>query len=686
MANRLALETSPYLLQHQHNPVDWFAWGDEAFAEARRLDKPILLSVGYSACHWCHVMERESFEDPAIAALMNELFVCIKVDREERPDVDSIYMQAVQAMTGQGGWPMTVFCTPRGVPYFGGTYFPPEDRMNTRGLPYVLRAAEQAYRERRDAVDATGEQLRAVLTPPRLRDEGEIAVAQLEEACRHLVEQTDRRSGGFGRAPKFPHPAALDLLLRRYHATGDRALWDAVEITLDRMARGGVYDQLGGGFHRYSVDGGWAVPHFEKMLYDNAQLAPVYLHAFQLSGEERWRHVCVETLDWALREMRLPEGGFASAQDADSEGEEGRFFVWTPEQLHDVLDEADANFAARLFGVVPGGNFEHGATVLSLPYPLEQVAEALGLDAAALRERLDGIRHRLLQARDRRVHPARDGKVVTSWNALMLRALAESGAVLERDDYLDAARHCAAFLLEHLVVDGVLHRTWKDGRAKVTGFLEDVAALADALLTLYEAGGEAPFFREAEHLCGEMLARFHDPVSGFYDTAVDAEPLLVRPRTLDDNAVPAGQSMAALAMLRLHVFTGEERWHNAALEVVRPLAPAMARSPLGLANLGWALDLALADPREVAIVGDPADAATHALLRAVRESFDPARVLAWGAADGVPLMQDRGTVDGRPAAYVCRHFTCEAPVTDVEALRAQLSAGGPGLTGASTPV
>jgi uncharacterized protein len=674
MPNRLAGETSPYLLQHRDNPVDWWPWCDEAFEEARRLDRPVLLSVGYSACHWCHVMAHESFENPGIAAVQNELFVNIKVDREERPDVDGIYMQAVVALTGQGGWPMTVFLTPRGVPFYGGTYFPPEDRMQMRGFPSILRAVAQAYREQREAVDQTGGQLRQALAPPRL-PEGELSAEPLDEACRRLVEDTDPRHGGFGRAPKFPHAAALDLLLRRYRASGDATLWQAATVTLDRMARGGIYDQVGGGFHRYSVDGQWAVPHFEKMLYDNAQLAPVYLHAWQLSSEERWRRVATEVLDYALREMRLPGGGFASSQDADSEGEEGRFFVWTPAQLREVLGDEDGALAARIFGVVPGGNFEHGATVLSLPFPLEQVAVTLDLDSPAMREQVDEIRGRLYAAREQRVHPGRDDKVVTSWNALMLRALAEAGGALDRPDYVEAARALASFLLDQLVRDGVVLRTWKDGAAKITGFLEDVATLVDALLTLYEVTGEPRWYASAHQLAGGMVERYYEPSAGFYDTAVDGDPLLIRPRTLDDNAVPAGRSTAALALLRLALLSGESRWREVAERTVAPLAAAIGRAPVGLGNLAWALDLALADTREVAVAGDAGAADTREMVRAVLGGWHPWRVLAWGEADGVPLLADRPPVGGRATAYVCRGFVCDAPTTDVEELRVALGEG-----------
>jgi uncharacterized protein len=677
MPNRLGTESSPYLLQHAGNPVDWWPWGEEAFSEARRLDRPVLLSVGYSACHWCHVMAHESFENEQIAAVMNELFVNIKVDREERPDVDSVYMQAVQAMTGSGGWPMTVFLTPQGVPFFGGTYFPPEDRGGMRGFPFVLRAAADAYHNRKDAVSQAGEQLRQALAPPRLPAGDEPTAAQLDQAANALVEMTDRRHGGFGGAPKFPHAAAIDLLLRRHRASGDARLLDAALISLDRMARGGICDHVGGGFHRYSVDAQWSVPHFEKMLYDNAQLAPVYLHAHQLTGDARWRRVCEQALDYVVGEMRLAAGGFASTQDADSEGEEGRFFVWTPQQLRDALgSDDDAALAARVFGVSDAGNFEHGATVLSLPYPLEQVASSLGVDEAELRARLDRIRARLYEVREQRVHPGRDDKVVTSWNALMLGAFAEAGAALARSDYVDVARDCATFLLDSVARDGRLLRTWKDGAAKIDGFLEDYSFLCDALLSLYQATGEPRWFAESQRIALDMLDRFYDPVGGFYDTAIDAQPLLVRPKSLDDNALPAGQSMAAHALLRLHAYTGEDRWRSTALAVVSPLAPAVARSPLALGNLGWALELAVTPVREVAVAGSPDSDDTSALVRTVAERFDSARVLAWGQADGVPLMEGRSPVDGRAAAYVCRNFACERPVTEPAELAALLDARG----------
>ena len=636
----------------------------------------MLLSVGYSACHWCHVMAHESFEDQATAELMNELFVNIKVDREERPDVDSVYMQAVQALTGGGGWPMTVFLTPDGSPFYGGTYFPPAPRHGMPAFAQVLRAIAEAYRTQRDVVASTGEQLRSVMTGPVLAPGEPPGLEQLDLAAALLLEQHDPRDGGFGGAPKFPHPAAIDLLLRRRRHTGDRAALDAALFSLDRMARGGIHDQLAGGFHRYSVDARWAVPHFEKMLYDNAQLAPVYLHAYQLGAGDEARRVVEATLDWALREMRLDGGGFASSQDADSEGEEGRYFVWTPAQLGEALGAEDGALAARLLGVTERGNVEGGASVLSLPRPLAAQASELRLEEPVLRERLDGLRARLLEVRRRRTPPARDDKVLTSWNALMVGALAECGAALGRLDWVAAGRDCAVFLLGHLrSADGTLLRTWRDGAAKIPAFLEDHAFLADALVRLHEATGEERWVHEARALVDTAVQRFHVPGEGWFDTAADADPLTVRPRTIDDNPIPAGQSTMARALLRLHALTGESDLVELAEAIVAPLGAAVARSPLALASLAEAVELLVRPVREVAVVGEPDDPGTQRLLGVVREGFHPEAVLAWGGG-AVPLLRDRPALGGRPTAYVCSGFSCQAPVVEPDRLRAQLAVTG----------
>ena len=671
MSNRLAQETSPYLLQHAQNPVDWYPWGDEAFARARELDRPMLLSVGYSACHWCHVMAHESFENAEIAALMNELFVNVKVDREERPDVDSVYMQAVVAISGHGGWPMTVFLTPAGEPFFGGTYYPPADRAGLRGFPYVLNAVATAYRDQRDQVLTSAAQVRSMLAPPQL-PEGALSTATLDAASARLLEQADPRHGGFGGAPKFPHPAATDFLLRRFLATRDRRLLDAALLGLDAMDRGGIHDQLGGGFHRYTVDATWTIPHFEKMLYDNAQLACVYLHAYQVTGEVRWRAVVEDVLDHALRELRLAGGGFASSQDADSPGGEGSYFVWTPQQLRSVLGEDDAALAGRVFGVTDSGNFEHATTVLTVPYPWAQLARALGRDERALRDDVERIRNLLLSARQERPAPATDTKVLTSWNALMLGALAAAGAALQRVDYLDAARECAAFLLRELRPDGVLLRTWRNGRAKIGGFLEDSAFLADALVSLYEAGGDVAHLDAARELAGDCLRRFaSDGV--LYDTAAGTDELLVRPRTIEDNPIPAGQSALASAMLRISALDGDAEMRDAALRIVTSMAQAVAHSPLAVCAMACAMDRALAPSREVAIVGAPDDDRTRALVATVHRHWLPDGVVAWGGGD-VALLTDRPPVDGRAAAYVCANFTCRRPVTTPDHLEEALGA------------
>jgi uncharacterized protein YyaL (SSP411 family) len=690
MGNRLATQTSPYLRQHADNPVDWYPWGEEALRRARDEDRPILLSIGYSACHWCHVMAHESFEDPRVAALMNELFVCIKVDREERPDLDAIYMQAVQAMTGQGGWPMTVFLTPEGAPFYGGTYFPPETRGGLPGFPTVLRAAHDAYRNRRHDVERAAREAAASLTARPLPPGEEPSLGTVTAAVARLIAQADRRHGGFGSAPKFPHPEAFELLLRRGVLGGDREAADVALTSLRRMAEGGIRDHLGGGFHRYSVDAEWRVPHFEKMLYDNAQLATVYLHAAQLSGDEVMREAATSTLDYLVREMRLPGGGFASSQDADSEGMEGRYYVWTPAEIAAALTSAeDAQLACRFFGVTGSGSFEGGRSVLRVVEPLDSMAGDLGTTSAQLTERLHGIRSRLLAARARRAPPGRDDKVVTAWNALTVRAFAEAGMALGRPDYVDIAQNCGRFLISALIVDGRLRRSWLEGPAQVGGFLDDVAGLGDALLTVYEATGEPEWFGRAVALADDAATRFRDPERGYFDAAADAEPLLVRLRGLEDNPLPAGQSLAARLFLRLAGLTGEERWRSRALEILRPLTGAIARIPLALGSLACVADHFVAGSEEIAVVGARGAPATRALLAEIWPRYDPYRVLAWGPEDSVPLLAGRGLVGGRPAAYVCRRFTCAAPVTDPELLAVQLAsptAAGSSLRAAGAPV
>jgi uncharacterized protein len=641
MPNRLAGETSPYLLQHKDNPVDWFPWGEEALSRARENDRPLLVSVGYSACHWCHVMERESFEDPQIAELMNERFVPIKVDREERPDIDAICMEACQAMTGRGGWPLNAFLTPEGVPFYAGTYFPPEQRHGMPSWRMVLLAIAEAWEARREEIRRqSGELVQVLGATARLEPSAEpITEEPLQRAIASLRESYDELGGGFGGPPKFPQGPLLELLLAR----GEREMSLG---TLRAMAAGGIYDQIGGGFARYSVDATWTVPHFEKMLYDNALLAPAYLHAWQVSGEERFREVCCETLDWALREMRGPEGGFCSALDADSEGVEGKFYVWTLEELRDVLgeryDEAVAYFGPR--------QFEHG-----------YVLEARGPAPPDLPE----IRARLLEARAERVRPGLDDKRLTSWNALMISALAQAGAVLGRDDYLDAAVSCAEFLLtERRDRDGRLMRT-----PKVSAFLDDHAFLVDALITLYESTFDPRWYRDAIALADTMVARFCDQErGGFFTTSDDHEQLAARRKDLEDSPIPSGNSAAAYALLRLALLSGEGKYERHGLGVLRLLYPLAVRHPHAFGHLLRAADFYLAPVREVAIVGPEADG----LVRVVRDSFRPHLVLAGGDQNGVPLLEGREPVDGRAAAYVCEHFICQAPVTSAEELAAAL--------------
>jgi uncharacterized protein len=642
MANRLADETSPYLLQHKDNPVDWYPWGEEALARAREEDRPILLSIGYSACHWCHVMERESFEDEQTARLMNERFVPIKLDREERPDLDSIYMEACQAMTGQGGWPLNVFLTPEQVPFYAGTYFPPEARMGMPSWRQVLAAVAEAWEDKRDEIRAGGERIAerlrggAVLSP----SQREVDASALDAAVDRLAQTYDRVHGGFGVAPKFPPASAIELLLRRGET-------EMSAHTLRRMASGGIYDQVGGGFARYSVDTQWLVPHFEKMLYDNALLARAYLHGWQVTGDELFRTVCEETLDWALRELRGPEGGFHSALDADSEGEEGRFYVWTLDELREVLgDEADA--AIAWFGVTERGNFE-GRNILT---------RGEGDPPPDLGE----WRRTLYDARAQRVWPGLDDKRLTSWNALMISALAEAGAVLERDDYLDAARATAEFLLGDLRdSDGRLLRSWKDGTAKLNAYLEDHAYLLEALLTLYEASFEPRWFEAARELADTMIERFADPEQGgFFETSADHERLIARRKDLEDHPIPAGNSSAAYGLLRLAALTGEHEYERHAESVLRLLWELAPKHPQAFGHLLQALDFHLARTREVALVGDD----DGELARTVRSRFRPHLVLAGGDPDGVPLLAGREPVEGRAAAYVCENFACKLPVTE----------------------
>ncbi|MBV8955974.1 MAG: thioredoxin domain-containing protein [Solirubrobacterales bacterium] len=651
MANSLAAETSRYLLQHKDNPVDWFAWGEEALELARTRDIPLLVSIGYSACHWCHVMEHESFEDPDIASVMNERFVCIKVDREERPDIDAICMEACQAMTGHGGWPLNAFLTPEKVPFYAGTYFPPESRQGLPSWRQVLLAVAEAWQDRREEIRQQSERVVASLgATARIQPSSEpIREELLSRAVSNLRASYDGINGGWGGAPKFPAASTIELLLAR----GEREM---SLFTLRAMANGGIYDQIGGGFSRYSVDARWTVPHFEKMLYDNALLARAYLHGWQASGEPRLRKVCCETLDWALRELRGPEGGFCSSLDADSEGVEGKYYVWRFDELRDVVGPSDAAPAVDYFGASERGNFEHGLNVLEARGPVP--------------ERLAEIKAALFEARSRRVRPGLDDKRLTAWNALMISVLAEAGAVLDRSDYVDAAVACASFLLSKLRdADGRLLRTWKDGRGRLNAYLEDHAFLLEALITLYESTFEPRWYHEAVRLADALIERFSDEErGGFFTTAVDHEALAARRKDLEDTPIPSGNSAAALGLLRLALLSGEGRYERYALGVLRLLFELAVRHPHAFGHLLQAADFYLAPVREVAIVGPD----SRPLERVVRSEYRPHLVLAGGPADGVPLLENRAPVNGRAAAYVCEHFVCQAPVTTPEDLAAAL--------------
>jgi uncharacterized protein YyaL (SSP411 family) len=691
--NRLISETSSYLLQHAHNPVDWYPWCDEALQKARQEDKPILLSIGYSACHWCHVMERESFENEQIAASMNQHFVCIKVDREERPDIDSIYMQALQAMTRQGGWPMTMFLTPEGKPFYGGTYFPPQDRSYGRGarmpgFPSILVNVAKAFHEHRQEIEEQASEL-----TEHLQEQSNALLRRnvrsfahspapnkdlLSLAGKKLEETFDRIDGGFGNAPKFPNAMALEFLLRlhlhRAHNEISTPLepdkpseLEMVELTLQRMANGGIYDQLGGGFHRYAVDDHWLVPHFEKMLYDNALLSRIYLHTYLVTHNTFYRRIVEETLDYVVREMTSPEGSFYSTQDADSEGVEGKFFLWTPSEVEQELAPQDAKLFEAYYDVTAGGNFE-GKNILHVPHATNEVAQAARVDVDALQVSLESSRKTLFAVRERRVKPDRDEKILTSWNGLMLRSFAEAARYLKRPDYLQVATQNAEFLLGRLRQDGRLLRSYKDGRARLNAYLEDYVFLADGLLALYEASFEPRWFHEARNLVDQAIALFADEQrGGFFDTGSDHETLINRPKDIMDNATPAGNSVAMDVLLKLAAFTGETSYRQRADDYLQSVADNLVQYPQFFGHALGALDFALSASKEIAIVGSLQQDDTQALLNVVNAYYLPTSVLAC-MSEGiqgklVPLLADRATKEGHATAYVCQNFACQSPVT-----------------------
>jgi uncharacterized protein YyaL (SSP411 family) len=655
MANRLANATSPYLLQHAENPVEWWEWGPEAFAEAKRRDTPIFLSVGYAACHWCHVMAHESFEDTPTADYLNEHFVCVKVDREERPDIDAVYMEATQAMTGQGGWPMTCVLTPDGVPFFAGTYFPPQPMHSMPAFGQVLRAVVDAWENRREQIFTVGTDITRHLRraqPLPEQTTADVAAA----AVASLATSFDETYGGFGGAPKFPPSMVCEFLLRRAARVGDTEALRMAERTLEAMARGGLYDQLAGGFARYSVDGRWDVPHFEKMLYDNALLLRVYVHWSRQSGRDLPARVARETAEFLLRELRTDEGGFASALDADSDGVEGAFYVWTPEELVEALGPDDGQAAATMFGVRAPGNFEHGASTLRLDADPDDPA------------RYSALRTRLLSARTARNRPARDDKVVAAWNGLTVTALAEAGVVLDEPRLLDAARAAARLLVDvHLDSDGVLHRVSRDGvRGEPVGVLEDYACLAAGLVTLFGATGEATWLDAARRLVDQIRSQFSDGSGGFYDTAHASEVLLKRPQDPTDNVTPSGQAMTADVLVSMSALTGDTDDRGAAEALLERLAGLGEQAPRYAGHALTVTEALLDGPRQVAVVGPDGDPGRAALVRAAYRLAHPGVVVAQGApgrAGHVALLEGRGLVDGRAAAYVCHDFVCDLPVT-----------------------
>ncbi len=671
MSNRLATETSPYLLQHADNPVDWYPWGEEALNRARAKDRPILLSIGYSACHWCHVMAHECFENNEIARLMNENFVNIKVDREERPDLDAIYMEAVQTITGGGGWPLTVFLTPVGKPFFGGTYFPPEDRHGMPGFPRVLRAVADAYQNRRSEIEMAVQQIVRALT---LKTESSavrepLVTNILEQAYRGLGQYFDSDNGGFGTAPKFPQPMALEFLLRYFHRSQDTGALEMVGLTLEKMAGGGIYDQLGGGFHRYATDSSWLIPHFEKMLYDNALLSRVYLHAYLVTGKQLFRSIAEETLDYVLRDMTDPRGGFYSTQDADSEGVEGKYYLWTSREIDEALDKKTSQIVGNYFGVTAQGNFD-GQNILHVVAELEPEASSIIKEAKVS----------LLQRREQRVKPGRDEKILASWNGLMLGTLSEAACALEREDYLAAAVANGSFLLNSMIPDGYLKHTYKDGRTNMGGaYLQDYALVIEGLLSLHQATFSGEYLRQAFRLGKVMVEQFWDEaIHTFYDTSDRHEGLFVRPRGTYDGALPSGPSAATLVLIKLAKLTDDEQFEQIAMRSLELMQESMRQHPLGFSNWLCALDLYLSTPKEVAIIGPRDNPETSELLHILCSNWLPNKVVAaYDPNDPAPvselkLFKDRQMVDNQPTVYICEHYTCQAPVTDPSALCAQL--------------
>jgi len=674
--NNLINETSPYLLQHAHNPVNWFAWGEEAFAKAKAEDKPVLISIGYSACHWCHVMEHESFEDEQTARIMNENFVNIKIDLEERPDVDQIYMTFVQMTNGNGGYPLNVFLTPDKLPFFGGTYFPPVNRYNMPSFQRVLESVADAYKNKRDellhsANEILGEIRRVGLA--EMEREG-LNLDQLDKAFQSFTRTFDNVNGGFGGAPKFPPPMSLEFLLRYYKRTGNENALEIVKKTCDKMAHGGIYDQLGGGFHRYTVDAIWLTPHFEKMLYDNAQLARIYLHLFQVTKDEFYKRIAIETLKYIKREMQDARGGFYTAQDADSEGVEGKFFVWTPAEIEEIVGDEDAPVFNFFYDVSEDGNFEE-KNILNVKNSLSETAKVLKISEEKLKEVLIRGREKLFTEREKRIKPFRDEKVLTAWNGLMLATFAEASAILDDENYLTIARRNADFILDNLSKDGYLLRSWKDGQAKLNAYLEDYANFADGLIELFQVSGEVKYLREAKRLADVLITEFWDEDGGaFFFTANNHEELIVRTKDFYDNATPSGNSVAADVLLKLAHLVGDEKYEHFAVTVLRLVSPQIRRYPNAFGRVLSALEFYLNPTKEIVILGKQG----NELEREVWREYLPNKVVvlaenAQENAELIPLLQAREMIDGKATAFVCENFTCQKPVTASNELVEQLA-------------
>jgi uncharacterized protein YyaL (SSP411 family) len=674
--NRLIHETSPYLLQHAHNPVDWYPWGEDALKKARSENKPILLSIGYSACHWCHVMERESFEDEKIAALMNELFVNIKVDREERPDLDEIYMNAVQMLTGRGGWPMTVFLTPDGKPFYGGTYFPPEDRQGMPGFPRILMGVSQAYRERPQDVEKSVAQIVSALH--RMSESRgvtkNIAETIIADSCEKISRAYDAENGGLGQAPKFPNPGVYELFLRHYHHSKNERYLEMISHTLTKMAQGGIYDHLGGGFHRYSVDPKWLVPHFEKMLYDNAQLLRTYAQAHMITREPLFKSVVEETADYLLREMLHPEGGFYSTQDADSEGEEGKFFVWTPEEVTRLLGEEDSEIFCRIYDVSDEGNFED-KNILHPILTTEQASKLFRKEKAEIEALIARAKEKLLVEREKRVKPFRDEKIIAAWNGLALSGLAEAIKVSPEPRYAEALNRTIDFIFSKMFRDGFLLHTHKDGQSKLLGYLDDYAFIAVGLLDVYEALFDRSALQRSIQLADTIIREFSDENGGgFFYTGKSHEQLVSRTKPVFDASIPSGNAMATQLLLRLAHITGKEEYFKRAEMVLHACYDAMESQPFGFAHMLCALDLYLSKPKEIVVVGNLDDSETVALVKQLQQYYLPNKVLQVAHPDErlenlSPLLAGKTQLNGLPTIYVCQNFTCSQPVTSWAALK-----------------